>query len=90
MWRSSHRLDAWLLCALALFGSCRSQGVETRASTEVLAECPVCKHEGDLACVSVRVSADTPSCRCDGETFYFCSDECAADFQAQPERYRTR
>ena len=52
------------------------------------AECPVCRHEGDLACLCVHVEPDTPSCECAGETYYFCSEECRADFLADPARYR--
>jgi len=35
----------------------------------------------------VHVEADTPRCACNGETCYFCSEECRADFEAAPERY---
>ncbi len=79
-----------LALALALPAACRSGPAAPPAPGEELAECPVCKHDGDLACVCVHVAADTPSCECDGMTYYFCSDECRADFQAHPERYRTR
>lgn len=51
------------------------------------AECPVCKHEGDLACLCVHVEPDTPNCECNGQKYYFCSDQCRADFLAHPERY---
>jgi hypothetical protein len=51
------------------------------------AECPVCKHNGDLACLVVHLASDTPTCECAGRTYYFCSDECRADFVAHPERY---
>ena len=52
------------------------------------AECPVCKVEGDLACLCVHVEPDTPRCECQGETYYFCSDECRAEFLEHPDRYR--
>ena len=51
------------------------------------AECPVCKHEGDLACVCVHIEPDTPRCECAGEVYYFCSEECRQDFEARPERF---
>jgi YHS domain-containing protein len=38
----------------------------------------------------VPVEADTPRCECDGQIYYFCSEECRADFQAHPERYLQR
>jgi len=71
-----------LLCLLP--GACRSSAAELGGVT---AECPVCKHEGDLACLCVHVEADTPSCECAGQTYYFCSDQCRQDFLAHPDRY---
>ena len=56
----------------------------------VTADCPVCKHEGDLACVCVRIEPDTPRCECGGETYYFCSVECRDDFAADPEEFLER
>jgi hypothetical protein len=74
------------LAALPMLLGCRA----SPAYAGPTAECPVCRHEGDLACVCVRIEPDTPRCECAGETYYFCSDECRADFQAQPERYVPR
>ena len=51
------------------------------------AECLVCKHENDLACVDVDVDATTPSVVMGGKTYYFCSDECKRDFQKDPQKY---
>jgi len=72
------------LFLVLLLGACSSTPPAQDGST---AECPVCRHEGDLACVCVHVEPDTPSCECAGKTYYFCSDECRKDFQAHPERY---
>ncbi len=88
------RPTAWtalllFLVSLALPG-CRSTSGAAAATGAGLAECPVCKHEGDLACICVRVDDATPRCECDGRTYYFCSDECRADFQHHPERYAPR
>ena len=74
------------LAALLLLHGCRS----APAAPGLTAECPVCKHEGDLACVCVHVEADTPRCECGGATYYFCSEECRKDFSAHPERYLER
>lgn len=71
------------LAALVCLLACRAN---TRASGPT-AECPVCKHEGDLACVCVSIRADTPRCECNGELYYFRSEECRADFAADPRRY---
>ena len=81
---------AALLTLTSVSAGCRASGAETTARDETIAECPVCKHEGDLACVCVHVTADTPCCECNGEKFYFCSDECRADFEQHPERYAAR
>lgn len=76
-------LGGAVLAALPLLGACRTSPPRTGPT----AECPVCAHEGDLACVCVHVEPDTPSCECDGKTYWFCSEECRADFRAHPERY---
>lgn len=79
----SYLLSAALAVLATLAPACRSPH---QAATPT-AECPVCKHEGDLACLCVHVEPGTPRCQCGGETYYFCSDECRADFLAHPERY---
>ena len=78
------RASRWssVLTTLLLASACRST-----PPSGPTAECPVCKHEGDLACVCVPIEQDTPRCECAGQTYYFCSEECRADFQAHPERY---
>ncbi len=90
---SMRKLCAWTAAALLFLGlavatGCRSSAVP--AAGESVAECPVCKHEGDLACVCVSVDGETPRCECNGHTYYFCSDECREDFEAHPERYVKR
>jgi len=75
-------LGSAVLAAL-LLAACRTPTVDGIHT----AECPVCKHEGDLACLCVHIESDTPSCECAGKTFYFCSEECRADFVEHPERY---
>jgi len=69
----------------AFLSGCRAPDEHPRDGPT--AECPVCKHEGDLACVCVQVEPDTPRCECSGRVYYFCSDECREDFEAHPERY---
>jgi YHS domain-containing protein len=80
----ARRAAVLLLSALAPVGACRTAPPPEGPT----AECLVCKHEGDLACVRVRVEADTPRCECGGETYYFCTEESRADFRERPERYR--
>lgn len=74
------------LAALLFLSGCRSSAPVDGPT----AECPVCKHEGDLACLCVHVRADTPSCECAGQVYYFCSEDCRADFAAHPERYTAK
>lgn len=54
------------------------------------AECLVCEHNADLACVNVEVTADTPRTEYNGKTYYFCSDDCKAAFEKSPQKYATR
>jgi YHS domain-containing protein len=51
------------------------------------AECTVCKHNADLACIDVVVDKDTPRSGYDGKTFYFCSDHCRTKFEKEPAKY---
>ncbi|QOV89201.1 YHS domain-containing protein [Humisphaera borealis] len=51
------------------------------------AECLVCKHNADLACVDVVVEGNTPHCSADGKTYYFCSEGCCRKFQQNPAKY---
>jgi hypothetical protein len=84
---------ALVLAALLGFGAvgCRATGPTAHGAVDgSRAQCPVCRAEGDLACVDVHVRADTPSsCRC-GCTYYFCSRECKERFDKQPELYLGR
>lgn len=60
----------------------------TRAADGVPhAECPVCRKNGDLACLIVKVTPVTPRAEFEGRTYYFCSSGCREDFERSPERY---
>jgi Cu+-exporting ATPase len=76
-----------LLGALLAAGACTTPPPEAGASQAQHAQCPVCKSEGDLACVDVTVRADTPRTQFRGQTYYFCSDQCRTEFMKDPERY---
>ena len=82
--RVSFHLRSAAAAALLVLAACVTSPPVTDGPT---AECPVCRHEGDLACVCVHIQSDTPSCACAGRVYYFCSEECRADFLAHPERY---
>ena len=51
------------------------------------ANCPVCQHQADLACVCVKIGADTPRCEWNGRTWYFCSEECKKSFLSDPRHF---
>jgi len=74
-----------LAAALGLAAGCHAPRGTVDGRT--VAECAVCEHAGDLACVRVNVTPDTPRCEHGGVVHYFCSDECRCEFERQPERY---
>jgi hypothetical protein len=77
-------IGALLFCALA--ASCTSDP-RLHDPTAVHAQCPVCKCEGDLACVDVVVDGHTPQIDLSGRTYYFCSEQCRCDFAKKPNAY---
>ena len=48
-------------------------------------ECPVCKQNGDLACLYVKPEESTPHIIKNGKAYYFCSEECKQGFLKQNE-----
>jgi hypothetical protein len=78
-------LAAAFACVLLVAG-CASVPEPDPASG--CANCPVCAHQADLACVCVKVGADTPRCEWNGRTFYFCSEECRKAFLSDPRRFK--
>lgn len=52
-----------------------------------VAKDPVCLYNRDFTCVKVRVDPSTPRVVYLGETYYFCTANCAAAFQENPEKY---
>jgi hypothetical protein len=94
--RVRSNVTAAIVLAAAIFGpACASHrprvensAIESAApAPTVHAQCLVCKHEGDLACVDVKVRADTPRTEYGGRTYYFCSEQCRKQFEAAPMRY---
>jgi YHS domain-containing protein len=51
------------------------------------AECLVCKHNADLACVDIKIEKDTPRATIAGKEYFFCSDECRKECLAHPEKF---
>jgi hypothetical protein len=77
---------AFLPLVLALVTtSCAT--VPERDPASGCANCPVCLHNADLACVCVKVGDDTPRVEWNGKTWYFCSEECRKAFLSDPKRF---
>ena len=80
--QQAHLIGALLLSLLATACS-----VDTAASSGPHDECLVCKKNADLACVDVAVTSKTPTYMYNGQTYYFCSDECKTKFEKDPLTY---
>jgi YHS domain-containing protein len=57
------------------------------ASAQGHAECLVCKHNADLACVDLAVTDQTASATYNGRRYYFCSEDCKNEFEKHPGKY---
>jgi len=80
-------LQRLAICAALFAAGCAS--IPARDPASGCANCPVCLHNADLACVCVKVATDTPRVEWDGKTWYFCSEECRAAFLSDPRRFRS-
>jgi YHS domain-containing protein len=40
-----------------------------------------------MACIDIEVDPETPFADYGGKRFYFCSDECKAEFQKNPSKF---
>lgn len=85
------------ICSTLLFVTFLSLGFNGCSSNQhpldqqdPLAECPVCRQNNDLGCMEVRVNAKTPRVQHDGQTFYFCSEDCKKEFLTHPEQYGSK
>jgi len=77
-----------LMCAVAC---CASQDPSSAVTSDAMhAECLVCKHNADLACVDIAVTATTSHAQYNGVDYYFCSDECRGKFETNPPLYLKR
>ena len=79
-------LSLALAFLLATAAGCAASPATTRQPA-ACAQCLVCKHNADLACIDVEVDAKTPRLVYEGKTYYFCSDECQREFEKHPEKY---
>ena len=76
-----------LFCATACHGPATGPAITRDANGELWAECPICRFHCDLACLRVAVRPDAPHADVDGETYYFCSEECRCQFVADSRKY---
>ena len=82
------RLIRGMLALCCLIGAgCAGQLPAADGET---AECPVCREDGDLACLHVKVKDTTPRAEYEGRRYYFCSDECRERFLKEPGKYAAK
>jgi YHS domain-containing protein len=79
-------LSVWIL-GIVFISGCASSGASPVADGKTHGECLVCKHNSDLACVDIVVDDSTPRRVRDGQTYYFCSEDCAKAFDKDPATY---
>ena len=80
-------MTRWVLSILMMAAVSGCASTPPATSKGPHAQCLVCKHNADLACVDVTVDGQTPRCVCEGETYYFCSDDCRKTFENNPTKY---
>ena len=83
-----------VMSAALLIGGCTENappraagGSVGQAGTPRHAECLVCKHENDLACVDLVVDDKTPRATIDGKEYFFCSESCKKECAKNPQKY---
>src|SRR5262245_29466786 len=79
------RLSGLLALLLAGGGCATSPRVATASSDDAV--CHVCRYNNDLGCVCVHVKDSTPRLDYEGHTYFFCSEECRAEFAKRPVKY---
>lgn len=72
---------------LASSAGCAASSRGAASDPGPTATCHVCRYNNDLACVSVKLEDTTPRTEYQGETYYFCSDDCRTVFAQNPQKY---
>jgi len=72
---------------LFLATGCATPPSTTADTAGPIATCHVCRYNNDLACVRVTVKESTPRLEYAGQTYYFCSEDCRAEFQGNAAKY---
>lgn len=83
----ARRSLALLLLLLACGCASTEMANSSGATTLPHANCLVCKMNFDLACIDVAVDDKTPKFMFNGQTYFFCSDECRDKFAKEPTKY---
>jgi YHS domain-containing protein len=83
-----------IFMALMVSGTCgcasSEDGSMSGAVSENRAECLVCRHNADLACVDIAVTGSTPRADYQDKTFFFCSESCKTEFEKNPSKFAAK
>jgi YHS domain-containing protein len=50
-------------------------------------QCLVCRYKRDFACLTVPATPGTPHTNHAGRTYWFCSENCCAEFKKSPAQF---
>ena len=82
-----HVLHITLVALLALVAGCATSSNDAAPGSGLTQTCHVCRYNNDLACVCVNVKDNTPKAEYQGQTYYFCSEDCRAAFARNAPKY---
>lgn len=71
---------------LALVGCATNNSSEANSAGQT-APCLVCKYNRDLGCLNVKVTDSTPQLDHEGQTYFFCSQDCREEFLKHASKY---
>ncbi len=71
---------------MAFLAGCATPQKEA-IQTGTTATCEVCRYNRGLACVCVKLKDSTPRADYEGQTYYFCSEDCRKAFLNKPNKY---
>lgn len=80
-------LNIALAVVLALVAGCATPSNDAAQNSGPTETCHVCRYNNDLGCVNIRVKDATPRTEYQGDTHYFCSEDCLETFLKNPARY---
>ncbi len=83
-------LNIALTALMTLLVSCATPSSDTAQNSGSTETCHVCKFNHDLACLCVTIKNSTPRTVYQGNTYYFCSDDCRAEFVKRPDKYAAK